>query len=180
MEVRSARPEEYDTIGRLTVTAYAGLGAGDEWRMHLDNTYASHLRAVADRAQDTEVLVAIEDEEVVGAVTYVPSSRSRSAEFDDDDAAGIRMLAVAPRAQGRGIGATLVEACIQKARETGRARVVLHTQSFMYAATELYRSFGFERRVDLDFAPAPSIHLEGYALELGTARPGSVRSDLTE
>ena len=59
---------------------------------------------------------------VLGGVTYVPGPGSPFAEFTDPDAAGIRMLAVADDAQGRGVGEALGRACIDRARAAGRPR----------------------------------------------------------
>jgi hypothetical protein len=39
----------------------------------------------------------------------------------------------------------------------------------MPAAIRLYETMGFARRPDLDFSPAPGIHLIGYSFELTEA-----------
>ena len=64
--------------------------------------YADELRDVEGRARLAEVLVAIEAGDLLGCVTYVDDPRNALAEFDYEDAAGIRMLAVAAHAQRRG------------------------------------------------------------------------------
>ena len=61
---------------------------------------------------------------MLGGVTYVPGPASRWAEFDDADAAGIRMLAVAPDARGRG-GRGAQPA--SHAPAAGRGQIVLHS-----------------------------------------------------
>jgi ribosomal protein S18 acetylase RimI-like enzyme len=60
------------------------------------------------------------------------------------------MLAVAPAAQRRGVGESLVRACIERARATGRRRIVLHTGDWMTTAHRLYERLGFERDPSLD------------------------------
>ena len=72
------------------------------------------------------------------------------SEFVDLDAAGMRMLAVDPQAQGEGAGRALVEICLGRARSTGRRRLILHSTQAMTAAQSLYRSLGFERTPDID------------------------------
>src|SRR3954469_25658991 len=64
LDVRLARPEEYDAVGALTAAAYVddGLAGGG---------YAEVLRDAAGRAAVAELLVAVEDEEVLGTVTLV-------------------------------------------------------------------------------------------------------------
>jgi ribosomal protein S18 acetylase RimI-like enzyme len=140
VEIRPVRSDDFDALGELTVGAYQALfdePLGD---------YAHELRDVAGRAADSVVLVAIGDRrDVLGGVTYVPGSARAMSEFDDVDAAGIRMLAVDPRHQSHGIGRALVEECIRLARDAGRARIVLHSTIYMTAAQGLYRSLGFVR-----------------------------------
>lgn len=145
MEIRRAVPAEYGALGELTVAAYAALfdePLGD---------YEHELRDVEKRATDSVVLAAISDDgTVLGGVTYVPGSERAMSEFEDVDAAGIRMLAVDPAHQGGGIGRCLVEECVSLARSAGRSRVVLHSTNYMAAAQALYRSVGFERVAELD------------------------------
>ena len=122
LQVRTARPEEYAALGELTVEAYA---AADPAVMHGD--YADELRDVAGRAAAADVLAAVDEEggEVLGGVTYVPGPSSPAAEFTEADAAGIRMLAVAPSARRRGVGEALTVACIERAQAAGRRHVLL-------------------------------------------------------
>ena len=76
------------------------------------------------------------------------------------------MLAVAPEAQGRGVGEALVRACIDQARADGRERLLLHTTSWMPAAHRLYARLGFERDPARDWSPIPEVPLIAYKLEL--------------
>ncbi len=162
MRIRPVRPDEYDALGELTVAAYAALdphGLGD---------YAHELRAVAARTEGAETLVAVDgDRRVLGGVTYVPGPESVWAEFDDADAAGIRMLAVAPDAQGRGVGESLSRACIDRARAAGRGQIVLHSTDWMPAAHRLYLRLGFVRDPAIDWEYDPGHWLRGYRLRLG-------------
>jgi GNAT superfamily N-acetyltransferase len=160
--VRPARPAEYGDIGELTFAAYTTLGVDV-------GGYATELRNAADRAERAQLLVAVdEDERILGAVTYVPGL-GPYAEFDDADAAGFRMLAVAPAARGRGVGAALVRACVQRARADRRARLVLHTTQWMTAAHRLYAREGFRRAPARDWEPEAGVLLMGYELNLRDA-----------
>jgi ribosomal protein S18 acetylase RimI-like enzyme len=80
------------------------------------------------------ILVAESGETVVGTCAVVPWS---AQEFE------LAKLAVAPAAQGKGVGRRLVEACLAHARATGSRRVVLLSNSQLGAALQLYRSLGF-------------------------------------
>jgi ribosomal protein S18 acetylase RimI-like enzyme len=163
VEIRPVRPEEFEPLGRLTVLAYTRLPG------HVQEPDDEALTDVASRAVRALVLAAVEAGDVLGGVTYVDDPGSPLAEHDDPDAAAIRMLAVAPEAQGRGVGRALTESCLTRAREAGRRRVVLHSTPWMTTAHRLYESLGFRRAPDLDWTPVPDIPLLGFRLDLAPA-----------
>jgi GNAT superfamily N-acetyltransferase len=173
MEIRLGRSEEFTAIGDLVAEAYDAINPfelGD---------YADELRDVSARAARAEVLVAVDGTgTLLGAVTYVPGPESALAEFDDPDSAGIRMLAVAPAAQGQGVGRALVEVCVDRARAAGRREVLLHTTDWMTTAHRLYARLGFERDPSMDW-PAPEdegdFWLRGFRLRLEQAEPRLAR-----
>ena len=159
ISIRPVRPPEYALAGELVVAAYRTLGdAGDE-------TYEQELRDMAARVQDSDVLVAELEGRVVGCVTFVDGLKQLS-EVDDPEAATIRMLGVASSARGRGVGQALVDACIERARASGRRRVRLDTRTSMRGAQRLYERLGFRRDPEHDWSPAPQVLLLGYVLDL--------------
>jgi predicted N-acetyltransferase YhbS len=99
-------------------------------------------------------------------VTYVPGPGTRYSESEAPDEAGIRMLAVDPRLQGRGIGRLLVEACLARAKAAGRRRLVLLTRPSMVAARRLYARLGFRRAPARDWEFLPGEWLLGYEIDL--------------
>jgi GNAT superfamily N-acetyltransferase len=164
LRVRPVRPDEYPALGDLTVAAYARVDPAT-----VDSTYVEELRDIAGRAATAEVLVAVDesaDGAVVGGVTYVPGPGSPWAEFTEPDAAGIRMLAVAAGAEGRGVGQALTQACIDRARATGRRQLLLHSTDRMTSAHRLYLRLGFERDRSLDWEGEPGLWLRGFRLRL--------------
>jgi ribosomal protein S18 acetylase RimI-like enzyme len=161
IRVREILPDEHPRLGELTVAAYLEIpGVADE------GEYLSELCDVEGRAAQVPVLVAVDDDRaVLGGIAYVPGP-GPLAEIERDDEAGIRMLAVAPEAQGRGIGRALVEACIARARAEGKHRLVLLTLPTMTVAQGLYRSLGFERDEANDWEYEPGRVLWSFALAL--------------
>lgn len=169
VQIRTAHPDDYEALGELTLAAYASVDPGT-----LTGDYPEELRDVAGRAVGADVLVAVEEHDggggnrgaVLGGVTYVPDASSPSAEFTEPDTAGIRMLAVAVEARGRGVGEALTRACIDRARAGGRRQILLHSTDRMAAAHRLYRRLGFEPDPDLDWEPEPGLWLRGFRLRL--------------
>ncbi len=158
IEVREAFPDEHARLGDLVVQAYHGL--------LLDEAYARELRDVARRAEQAVVLAAVDEHfQLLGCVTYVPGP-GPYAEFEAEDEAGIRMLAVTPAAQRRGVGELLVRGCVVRAQEEGKARLSLFTTPRMQAAQRLYERLGFRRAPERDRQPTPEVRLIGYVLEL--------------
>lgn len=157
--VRRVRADEVDDARDVVLRAYRDL-LGDD----LDDEYLTVLGDVEDRAARAEVLVAVDDADVVGCVTYVPAL-GPYAEFDDADAAGIRMLAVDPERQRRGVGMALVEACLERAQADGRAKVVLHSTREMMTAQRLYERLGFTR------IPQRDVQVRADLVLLGFERP---------
>lgn len=149
LEIRPARPDEHDVVGALTVRAFAtipGFDAGHDG-------YTAVLADVATRARTCEILVALDDGRVVGAVTYVPGP-GPLAEFDEPGGSGLRMLAVEPGHEGRGIGTALTRTCLDRAAASGRCLMVLHTSEHNVAAESLYVRLGFRR------TPQRDIHVD--------------------
>lgn len=158
--VRAARPEDLASAGAVVADAYRADGVGG------DGDYLEEVADAGGRAEDGEVLVALDDDgRVLGSVTYTRHG-TPLAELSRPGEAEFRMLGVAPEARGRGVGEALVNACIDRARQDRAAALVLCTQDVSAAAHRLYVRLGFDRRPDLDWTPLPGVDLRGYALPL--------------
>lgn len=154
--VRALRDEDVAACEALLRAAYAPVSS------------ASYLDRVADvraRAAAAQVLVAEVDGVVVGCVTLVLGD-SPWREVAEDDEGEFRMLAVDPAAQGRGVGAALVRACGDAARDAGRSRLVCSSADAMTAAHALYARLGFSRAAERDWQPAPGFTLRVFELAL--------------
>ncbi|MER8551689.1 GNAT family N-acetyltransferase [Mesorhizobium sp. M0976] len=141
--VHLASRQELDGIGLLVSEAFASLRP--VLAPHIFEPYVKDARDVAGRWAKASVAVLEAEGRLVGTVTY-----NADAAFDrmgwPPGLAGLRTLAVAPSAQGRGYGRALCEWCVMQARRQGSGGLALHTASFMPSACKLYESLGFERR----------------------------------
>lgn len=159
--------EEHTEVADLTVAAYRQAG-------YVGDDYERELRDVEGRVAAAEVLVAVDDHgRIVGGVTFVPDHASPYAEFEVEHAAGIRMLAVLPDAQGTGVGEALTTECIARARDMGLHEVILHSTQWMTTAHGIYQRLGFTRDPNLDWWPEPNIELLGFRLHLDAAAPAA-------
>jgi len=164
--LRLALPDEPDAVGALTVSGYdadAFLTLADG---SFDQEYANWLADGATRARDGVLMVAADDEALLGTVTWCPPGSPFREISTSDDQGEIRTLSVAPEARGRGVGSALVDWCIEEARTTGLAEILLSTLPEMTTAHRLYESRGFVRRPELDWSPFPDIVLWGFSLAL--------------
>ena len=158
IDVRPVRPDERAAVGRLTQDAYDAVG-------RVSAEYRAALADVDARIDDdTAVLVALDDGEVVGSVTVVGAC-SEHFEHGRHGDGGLRMLAVAPAAQGRGVGRALLDAALHHAREHGWRRLAITTMEWMHAAHAMYEGAGFVRRPDLDVRFRSGVGI-CYALDL--------------
>jgi ribosomal protein S18 acetylase RimI-like enzyme len=159
--IRTATPQEYDRVGEITVEAYLKDGL-----ISLQSQYLNTLRDAADRAEQAELIVAELNGELVGSVTYC-RPESPYVEIAQPHEAEFRMLAVQAAARGKGVGQTLVQACIDRARNAGYPTLRLSSQRNMRNAHRIYERMGFERTPELDWSPVPGVSLIAYALPLG-------------
>lgn len=152
VELHRARPDDLEAAGEVTVAAYAPFTEGEK------DFYLAELRDTPRRAREADLWVAVEGDRVVGTVTICPDG-SPWREIATDEEGELRMLAVAPEAQGRGVGAALMGVVL---RELAGRPIVLSSLAEMAAAHRLYRRLGFERLPERDWSPAPGVDLVAF------------------
>jgi ribosomal protein S18 acetylase RimI-like enzyme len=162
--VRPARRAELAAVGELRVTAYLARNL-----LSAHPQYADTLRALGADGRG-EVLVAVDraGHEILGTIMLDPWHAGSEIARGPDEAE-IRGLAVAPAAQGRGVGAGLVRAVIDRATASGVRCLLLSTQLAMSAAQRLYVAAGFTRVPELDWSPTPGLTLLAFCRPLGDA-----------
>ena len=116
-----------------------------------DPEYDASLDKVAERAAHGLIVVAELDGVPVGCLTFVHDAASELFEWHDPAFTCIRMFAVSTEAQGSGVGAAMLQWCIDETRRLGRAGIGLHSITEMKSAQRMYDRFGFVRRPEFDF-----------------------------
>lgn len=156
---REATDDELDAAGAVVCAAYAADG-------HASAEYHRVLADARARAKEATVVVAVTAAgQVVGSVTFALAG-SPWADVATDGEAEFRMLGVLPSHRGLGVGGALSRWCIDRARASGRRRIVISSQPEMTSAHRMYLALGFVRRPDLDWSPVPGVDLLGFSLEL--------------
>ena len=137
--------DDASAAGKIVQSTYIALPGYPR-----DDEYDEALAAVTERTLDCDVVVALINQQIVGCLTYVADHTHKAYEFDDPDGVSFRYFAVAPSAQGSGVGRAMVEWCIARARADGKSRLRIHTLESMPAAQRLYERIGFRRDPDND------------------------------
>lgn len=168
VHVRSARDNERAAVRDVTLAAYeeyAEIMPAPFW-----TGYRRHLMSTLDAETPADRIVAEQNGVVVGSVLLFPPG----ADAYGGTAAGsgwpeVRLLAVAPAARGRGVGAALIDECIRRALSMGAMVLGLHTMDMMQAAVRMYARMGFVRAPERD-VDVQGVLVKGYRLDLTSSR----------
>lgn len=167
--IRDASTDEFSVIGELLIDVYSHLD-GFPKPSELPQYYQM-LRNIGEltRTSGTELLVAVSPTgKLLGGVVYFADIAEYGASipgFNEKNSSGFRLLGVALNARGRGIGRSLVNECISRARSKFHDQVIIHTTKAMHVAWGMYEAMGFVRSDDLDFAVGP-VQVFGFRLNL--------------
>lgn len=127
IELRPATPADAAAIRAIVRAAYA------KW-VPVIGREPLPMRADYDKAlQDHRFDLALENRRIVGLIETIPH----------DDHVWIENVAVAPEAQGRGIGKKLLDSAERRAVETGCRELRLLTNGAFDANVRLYRRHGY-------------------------------------
>jgi len=159
--IRGASEDDRDAILAVTLAAYdqyASVMPASFWP-----PYREHLVASLTEEGPAERIVAELGGALIGCVQLYPAeSRAYAGVASAATWPEIRLLAVAPAARGRGVGAALMDECLRRARASGAAMVGLHTMDVMVDAVRMYERMGFVRAPEGDFSPFGGIIVKGY------------------
>jgi len=168
LKIRTEKPEEFETIGKLMVKVYSKLEGFPN--PEEQPAYYKMLLNVGDLTlkDHTELLVAITDEtKVAGAVVYFSDLKqygSGGIVTTVKNASGFRLLAVDPEERGKGIGKQLSIACINRAKKHQHKQLLIHSTASMKIAWGMYERLGFKRYQEIDF-DQNSLPVFGFKLD---------------
>jgi DNA-binding MarR family transcriptional regulator/GNAT superfamily N-acetyltransferase len=134
VRLRKPAPGDLGWVAHRQMLLYAGE-YGWDWSYEglVCEILAKFIAHFEDRKEDG--WIAERAGAIVGSVFLMKSG---------DPATGkLRLLYVEPSARGLGIGRQLVDACLQRARQLGYAKVTLWTNDILVAARRIYQAAGF-------------------------------------
>lgn len=126
------------------------MRAAYEIEYFLEPEYLDEIEDVASRDAVSEVLVAIDAGTILGSVT-IPNPGERLLTTSAPDEMDVRLLGVSGEARGKGVGETLMQYCVDVARDRGARRLVLQTGDQMVKAHRLYERLGFKQIPEKEF-----------------------------
>lgn len=133
--LRDRQPGDIGWIVHLHGALYAReYGWSDEFEAFVAEIGAAFIRKFDPRWE--QCWIAELDGKIVGGVVVVKQSKK---------VAKLRLLIVDPAARGLGIGARLVDECIQFSRRAGYERMTLWTNNILHNARHIYERAGFQR-----------------------------------
>ena len=146
-------------MGELCVSAYDGL-------LPHDHFYIEVLRDAATRAADAVLLVAVDGDQLLGTVTFVPEGGplSEIADARREPSSGCSRSPPPPRAAGS--APRCCSACSTTAARRAGTAVVCSSQPSMRAAHTIYERLGFERLPERDWSPVPDVDLLAFRVAL--------------
>lgn len=157
--IRLATPADAADISRVLIEAFATI------REHYTDSAFAAVTPNADevkrRFEEGPIWVAELDGEIVGTVSLTT----------EPEGLYVRSMAVSPKAQGRGIGRSLLDALHAEAAGRGIDRIFLYTLPFQQGARAMYEKYGYKWVRD---TPAEEWHgVAGLEMEKFLSEPGA-------
>ena len=165
MIIRDAAEADDATVGELLVHAFLTQLAKKLPDVSYSPERLADLRNQSAKRACASVLVAEIDGRIVGTVSLYPAGASGSKAWIAG-AADLRLLAIHPEFQGRGLSGKLLDAAEELARRWGVPAICLHTRQGASGVAELYESRGYVRDETGDLDHRPSVYLEARLLRL--------------
>lgn len=134
--LRSIQPSDNVVLSSIVKGTLAEFGANHPGTVYYDATTDTLYEVF--QAPRSYYFVAEKDGQVAGGGGIYPTDG-----LPEDTCELVKMYLL-PAARGTGLGRTLIEKCIAKAKELGYRRIYLETMPELRQALNIYAKFGFE------------------------------------
>lgn len=136
IHIRNIQPSDNLVLSRIVKDTLAEFGANHPGTVYYDSTTDTLYEVF--QTPRSHYFVAEINGEVVGGGGIYPTDG-----LPEDTCELVKMYLL-PQARGAGLGRTLIEKCIDKAKELGYKNIYLETMPELRQALKVYEKFGFE------------------------------------
>ena len=133
-------------LGKISYGQFENELSEENWNKM--NTFLASEYSYSDLLKKSKCFVCEYNDEIVGMAYLV--SKGNPTDIFQTDWSYIRMVSVAPKYSGKGIGKKLTQMCIDYAKDNDEQFVALHTSEFMNSARHIYEKIGFKIIKELD------------------------------
>lgn len=141
VSIRDIQPADNSVLAKVVRDTLAEFGANHPDTVYYDPTTDTLFELF--QKTGAKYFVAELDGEVVGGGGIYPTDGLSA------DTCELVKMYLLPHARGLGLGKTLIEKCLQAARENGFHNVYLETMPELKQALKVYQKYGF------DYLPGP-------------------------
>ncbi|QOT77876.1 GNAT family N-acetyltransferase [Cupriavidus basilensis] len=172
---RLATVQDWGDIAAVTQQAYGQYEL--EIMEDCRESFQQGMKAVlAASTSEMEWWVAETDHGISGAVLFCHPGATLQALDGSTITLALpeaRLLAVSPQARGLGLGRTLMQVCIQRARDIGASALLVRTMPEMKSANQLCQQMGFVKRTEAGARSGPMARLIDYLYALPPEHAGT-------
>ena len=136
IKIRNIEPEDNPFLSQIIKGTLAEFGANHPGTVYYDET-TDNLYDVFKK-EGSIYFVAVLDGKIIGGGGIYPT------EGLDPDTCELVKMYLLPEARGKGLGKTLIQKCLQFAKELGYKKVYLESMPELKQALKVYAKFGFE------------------------------------
>ena len=136
ISIRTIQPADNPSLSRIVKDTLAEFGANKPGTVYYDPTTDSLFELF--QTKGAAYFVAEVDEKIVGGGGIYPTDGLPANTCE------LVKMYLLPQARGTGLGRTLIEKCLNFAKDAGYKQVYLETKPELKQALSMYAKFGFE------------------------------------
>lgn len=135
-EIAFVKQEDNVQIAKIIRTSLEEFGANKKGTVYYDDS-TDHLFELFSNPSKNFYLVASYNNEIVGGAGIF------NTDGLPDDTCELVKMYLKKEVRGLGLGYKLIQACMEKAKQLGYAKIYLETMPELKKAVEVYKKFGF-------------------------------------
>lgn len=136
LTIREIQPKDNQQVKKVVQTVLVEMGVPKVGTAYEDESL-NDMHAEYDKPRMAYFVVE-EEGKIIGCAGIAPLENS------DDTICELQKMYFLPEARGRGIGAQMMDHCLNYAREQGYRQCYLETLPYMQNAVKLYKRTGFQ------------------------------------